>query len=145
MPGSCSPSDGEANADKTTLEVLWRAQEGFYLVDPTWGLSVPVQLISGEGFSTTAFGLGAFYQTPSAKWMKKFSDWTLIRARYLPSGSGSDVKLKSSMELEALLSKGWTQNLSVQYGIGYNAMKFDPAAEKEDAQISLTGGLAWQF
>jgi|GEM_PF-1065801 hypothetical protein len=137
--------DGEPSIDKTTFEILWRAKEGFYLIDPTWGLSLPVQMISGEGFSTTAFGLGAFWQNPTAKWMKKFSDWSLIRARYMPSGSGSDVKLKSSMEAEALLSKGWTQNLSLQYGLGFTAMKFDPAAEKEDSQISLIGGLAWQF
>jgi hypothetical protein len=137
--------DGEGNYDKTTLELMWRASEGFYMTDPTWGLTLPVQMISGEGFSTTAIGLGAFWQTPSGKVFKGVSDWLTISGRYLPSGTGSDVKLSSGMEAELMLSKNFSQSFSVQYGAGLEMLKFDPAASKENTQINITGGVAWHF
>ncbi|MNL33756.1 hypothetical protein D3C87_1556840 [compost metagenome] len=55
------------------------------------------------------------------------------------------MKLKSAIEAEMLLSKSLGSGLALQYGAGFEMLKFDPAAEKENTQINLLGGVAWQF
>ncbi|MNL45764.1 hypothetical protein D3C87_1684380 [compost metagenome] len=139
-----SKKDGEANADFTTAELLWRAQEGFFLQDETWGLSLPYQMIAAEEASGSAYGIGAFWYKKSPTSLATYMNWNEYKLQYF-LGSTGDFKVSSAYVLSAKAYKSFGKNWSLRYGLLLSQYKFDPAAEKEDMQIGLDAGVLWQF
>lgn len=135
--------EGQPEADLTTVELLWRAQEGFFLEDRTWGLILPMQMIKTDGGSTMAPGFGAFWMAPSTKWLK-FSDWSQAELRYFAGSSGGDVKLKSAYEVKGLLYNKFNSKLSLRYGLNISNYEFD-VTEKSELQFGLEAGVSWRF
>ncbi len=134
--------------DITTFELLWRAKAGFNMVDETWGLSLPVQMVKAESASVTMFGLGAFWQKqPKQKTLARFMNWSELKLQYFPGSSSSDFKVKSAYRFEADAYKKFSakSNWYLKYGAALSQYKYDPAAPKEDIQLDLTAAAYWKF
>lgn len=136
--------DGEPKADFTNIALLWRAEEGFYLEDATWGLRLPIQMINVEGSSTMAQGVGAFWQRQSPSWLK-YSQWVHLSLDYFLSSSGGDIKLKSGYAVKALLDRKFSSKMSLRYGLGLQSYEFDVAGAKSEMQITPEIGFAYRF
>jgi len=134
---------GEANMNMTHLELLWRANTGFHFQDPTWGLTLPVEMIQATGLSTTTFGVGAFYSDKAPKRYLKFLDWYDVKFNYLLGGSGDTVKLKSAIQLSAQAYLFVDKRFSWTYGGGINQYSFDPGTAK--MQVQIQGGANYKF
>ncbi|MFS4461254.1 hypothetical protein [Bdellovibrio sp. HCB2-146] len=139
-----SKQDGEANADLTTVELLWRAQAGFFLQDETWGLSLPYQMIAAEEANGSAYGIGAFWYKKAPTSLASYMNWNEYKLQYF-LGSTGDFKVSSAYVLSAKAYKNLSKNWNLRYGLLLSQYKFDPAAEKEDMQIGLDAGVLWQF
>ncbi|KYG63588.1 hypothetical protein AZI87_14395 [Bdellovibrio bacteriovorus] len=137
--------DDVAKVDFTTLELKWRAHEGFNLIDATWGLTLPLQMVQGENASATAYGLGAFWLKKPNRWMKPFMHWTEYKLQYFAGSSGSDFKVSSAYNLKALAYWQFNADWYLRYGLGLSDYKYDPAAAKEEMQIDLNAGIFWKF
>lgn len=137
--------DDSAKMDVTTLEILWRAKEGFHLVDESWGLSLPLQMIQGENASAMAFGLGAFWIKKPGRWMRNLMDWSEYKLHYYAGGTGSDFKVRNAYTLRAQAYLQFSSKWYLRYGLDLSDYKFDPAAGKEEMQIGINAGLFWQF
>lgn len=131
--------------DKLNFELLWRAQEGFYFVDSTWGLYLPIEMLQGSGSSLMAYGAGFFMhtKTQSPLW-RKWAAWSEWKAQYLFAGSG-DVELSSAYHLGWTGYKSLSSNWYFSYGAFVEDYKFDPAAPKEEMQIGAELGLRATF
>lgn len=139
-------NDDVAKVDLMTAELLWRAEPGFHLMDETWGLSLPIQIVKGESDSSMIYGLGAFWETqPRYRWMQKFMKWSELKLQYFPSGSGSNFKVKSAYRLNGNAYYPLKENLYLRYGAGINSYTYDPAAPKEDLQLELNAAAFWKF
>lgn len=137
-----------AKVDLTTFELLWRAQAGFHMVDETWGLSIPVQMVRGDGNSATMFGLGAFWQKQATnRFLKSAMNWWELKAWYFPGSSGSDFKVKNAMRFNAEAYKKFSakSNWYLKYGLGLSQYKYDPSAPKEDIQLDVNAAAFWKF
>lgn len=137
--------DDQPKVDFTTLELLWRAKEGFNLIDETWGLSLPLQMIQGESASATAYGLGAFWIKKPGRWLKPFMQWSELKLQYFAGSSGSDFKLKSAYMLKAQAYWQFSSQWYLRYGLDFSDYKYDPAAAKEESQIGVNAGIFWKF
>lgn len=131
--------------DINNIELLWRAHEGFYLSDETWGLSLPLQFIQGEGGSAMAYGLGGFWHRKTPEWLTPFMQWSELKLIYILGSSGSDFKVSSAYNLKALAYKPLSQNLFLRYGMDLSAYKYSPSTPKEDMQIGLDVNALWKF
>lgn len=137
--------DDVTKVDFSTFEILWRAKEGLNLVDETWGLSLPIQMVQGESGSALSFGLGAFLIKKTSNWLKHFMHWSDLKLLYFISSSGSDFKVKSGIHIKAMalwqVSSLWYLN----YGCNFSDYKYDPASPTEELQIGLNLGLQYKF
>ncbi|MEK2688300.1 hypothetical protein [Bdellovibrio sp. GT3] len=132
--------------DLTTAELFWRATPGFHLIDETWGLSIPMQMVQGKDGSSMAYGLGVFVQNkPTAAWLKKAMEWSELKLQYYLSGSGSDFKVSSAYRVEGNGYYPIKKDFYLKYGLGLTDYKYDPAAPKEEMQIELNGMAFWKF
>lgn len=132
--------------DLTTAELSLRATPGFHLIDETWGISLPVQMVQGKDASSMTFGLGAFVQNrPTIRWVKKMAEWTELKLQYFPSGTGSDFKVNSAYRLEGNGYYNIKKDFYLKYGLGLAGYKYEPAGAKEDMQIELNGIAYWKF
>ncbi|WP_374033372.1 hypothetical protein ACES2I_11305 [Bdellovibrio bacteriovorus] len=138
-------NDDTAKVDLTTVELMWRAEEGFNLVDATWGLTVPLQMVAGESSSATAYGLGAYIIKKPGRWLRPFMDWSEYKLQYYAGSSGSDFKVKSAYNLKAQAYLQFSNQWYWRYGVDLSDYKFDPSAGKEDMQIGLSTSLYWKF
>ncbi|WII73805.1 hypothetical protein QJS83_07935 [Bdellovibrio sp. 22V] len=138
-------NDDNAKVDFTTVELLWRAQEGFNLVDETWGLTLPLQMVQGESASSTTYGLGAFVMKKPKRWLGNFMDWYELKLQYFAGSSGSDFKVKSAYTLKGQAYWKFSSQWFLRYGLDLSDYKYDPAAPKEDMQIGLNVGVFWKF
>lgn len=140
--------DDYAKVDLTTVELLWRANAGFNMVDDTWGLILPVQNVKGDSDSAMMFGLGAFWQKQMQKrnWAR-FMNWSEVKLHYFFGSSGDNFKVKSAYHLEGNGYKRFKEksNWFLKYGLGLEQYKYDPAAPKEDLQFDVNAGIYWQF
>lgn len=137
--------DDIAKVDFTTVELLWRAKEGFNLTDETWGLSVPLQMIQGKSESMTAYGLGAFWIKRPGRWMKPFMHWSELKFQYFAGSTGTDFKLKSAYVLKGQAYWQFSSQWYLRYGLDFSDYKYDPAAGKEESQIGVNAGVFWKF
>ncbi len=137
--------DGEMNADITTFELLWRASSGLYLQDSSWGLSLPVQLVQGEGSSATTFGFGGFLNTPGPHWAPKVMSWMEYKLQYFMGSSGDGFKIDSAYNLGAHAYWKLNPRWNLRYGLLFSNYKLDPPGTKEDLQIGLDAGFYFQF
>jgi len=135
--------DGEANINITHLELMWRVTPGFHFQDKTWGLTVPYEILQGSGINVSGFGLGAFYSDKAQKRYQRYMHWYDLKFNYLVSGSGSDVKLKSGMNLAGTAYYHVDKRLSWTYGFGISQYSFDPGTSK--MQFQLMGGANYRF
>lgn len=135
--------DGEANVNITHLELLWRANPGFHFQDKTWGLSVPYEIVQGDGISVTGFGLGAFYSDKAQKRYQRYMHWYDLKFYYLTGMGSGDVKLKSAMNLLGTAYYHVDKRLSWAYGAGVSQYSFDPGESK--MQFLLRGGVNYRF
>ncbi len=139
-------SDDYAKVDFTTFELMWRANEGLHFVDASWGLTLPIQMIQGDGVSATSYGLGAFWLTPPpAEWMSALMTWSEFKFIYLAGSSGDDFKLSNAYQASA---KGYLKTSDTfywSYGLTLSGYKFEPAAPKEDPQLGVNVGAAFKF
>ncbi|HEY1079023.1 MAG TPA: hypothetical protein VGE46_02965 [Bdellovibrio sp.] len=138
-------SDGVAKVDITTFELLWRNQDGFDLIDETWGLSLPLKMIQGPSASAMTYGLGGFVSKKPMRWLKSFMHWSELELQYFLGSSGSDFKVKSAYMLSAKAFWKVSARTHWYYGLSLSDYKYDPAAPKENLQISLNGGIYWKF
>lgn len=138
-------NDEAPEFDKINFELLWRAQEGFYFVDSTWGLYLPVEMLQGSDSSLMAYGAGFFMHTKTQNPMwRKWVTWSELKAQYLFAGSG-DVELSSAYNLGWTAYKNISSNWYFSYGAFIEDYKFDPAAPKEEMQIGAELGLRATF
>ncbi|AHI06274.1 hypothetical protein BDW_08870 [Bdellovibrio bacteriovorus W] len=138
-------NDEAPEFDKINFELLWRAQEGFYFVDSTWGLYLPVEMLQGSGSSLMAYGAGFFMHTKTQNPMwRKWATWSELKAQYLFAGTG-DVELSSAYQLGWTAYKNISSNWYFSYGAFIEDYKFDPAAPKEEMQIGAELGLRATF
>jgi len=135
--------DGEANANVTHLELIWRNTPGFHFQDKTWGLTLPYEIIQGDGFSVSGFGLGAFYSDKAQKRYQRYMNWYDIKFNYLVGAGSGDVKLKSGMNLIGTAYRHVDKRLSWTYGLGISQYSFDPGTAK--MQFQLMGGANYRF
>lgn len=139
-------NDDYAKLDFNNLEILWRAREGLHFMDSSWGLSLPVQMIQGDGMSATAYGLGFFWLTPPPMdGLQKLIDWAEFKFSYLFSSTGDDFKLSSGTLFSAKGYSKMSESFYLSYGLSMNGYKFNPAAPKEDFQWGLNAGAGWKF
>src|SRR5690606_22848089 len=116
------------------------------LVDGTWGLIFPLQMIEGEGTSAMTYGFGAFLNQEARNvWLQYAMDWYEWKLHYFAGSSGSDFKVKSAYSLKALAYKKWSEEWFFRYGLDLNQYKFDPAGGKEDLQIGINAGVYFKF
>lgn len=126
------------------VDVLWRAKPGFHFKDPTWGLSLPVEMLQGTGFSTMAFGVGFFYSQQAQKRYQKYLNWYDVKLNYLLGGSGTTLKLKRALQLSMLAYLPVNQQrFSWSYGGGIQQYSFDPG--ESEMQIHVQGGVHYRF
>lgn len=138
--------DDIAAVDFTTFELLWRARSGFHLIDGTWGLILPMQMVEGEGANAMTYGFGAFLnQKAHDVWLQYAMDWYEWKLHYFAGSSGSDFKIKSAYSLKALAYKKWSDEWFFRYGLDLSQHKFDPAAGKEDLQMGVNAGVYFKF
>ena len=138
-------NDEAPEFDKINFELLWRAQEGFYFVDSTWGLYLPVEMLQGSDSSLMAYGAGFFMHTKTQNPMwRKWATWSELKAQYLFAGTG-DVELSSAYQLGWTAYKNISSNWYFSYGAFIEDYKFDPAAPKEEMQIGAELGLRATF
>lgn len=140
-----SETEGVAKVDLTGFEVLWRAQPGFNLVDPSWGVTIPLQMIQGESSSAMAYGIGGFISQEAPAWFHPFMSWAELKLQYYLGSSGNDFKLKSAYTLSAVAYHPLTTNANLHFGMELSEYKYDPSAAKEDLQIVLVTGFNWKF
>ena len=138
-------SVGVAKVDITTFELLWRNQDGFDLIDETWGLSLPLKMIQGESASAMTYGLGGFISKKPMRWLKPFMHWSELELQYFLGSSGSDFKVKSAYIINAKAYWKTSAKTHWYYGLSLSDYKYDPAAAKENLQIGLNGGIYWKF
>lgn len=134
--------DNQANLNITHLELIWRALPGFHFVDPTWGLSLPFEILKNEDATVTSLGLGIFYSDKPPKALKNWMSWYDTKFIYL-LGGGSDIKLKSGFQLSGLAYLPYDKQLSWNYGLGLNTYAFDPG--KAYTELHILGGLTYRF
>ncbi|HEX7675716.1 MAG TPA: hypothetical protein VF412_16185 [Bdellovibrio sp.] len=136
-----------AKVDLTTIELLWRAHAGFNMIDETWGLMLPFQIVKGDSDSTTMFGLGAFWQKQTKKksWLR-FMNWSEVKLHYY-LGSSGNFKVKNAYRLEADAYKQFSPKSKwyLRYGLGLSQYKYDPSAAKEDMQLDINAAALWKF
>jgi hypothetical protein len=133
----------EANVNITHLELLWRANPGFHFQDKTWGLTIPYEIIQGEGVNANGFGLGVFYSDKAQKRYQRYMHWYDVKFSYLVGGGSADVKLKSGLSLLGTAYYHVDKRLSWSYGLGANQYSFDPGTPK--TQFELMGGVNYRF
>ncbi|WP_413584578.1 hypothetical protein [Bdellovibrio sp. HCB274] len=139
-------NDDYPEVDMTNAELFWRANAGFHLVDETWGLSLPMQMVQAPEGSSMAYGLGVFVQNkPTAAWLKKAMEWSELKVQYYFGGSGSDFKVSNAYRVEGNGYYQIKKDFYLKYGLGLSSYKYDPAAPKEDMQIELNGMAFWKF
>jgi hypothetical protein len=135
----------EPKVDLTTVELLYRFQQGFYLSDETWGLSLPVQMVKADSSSSTLMGLGVFlHKKAPSNWEPALS-WYQGKLRYFFSSTGSDFKVKQAVQLDVTAYKPLTSSIFFNYGAGLSQYKYDPKAGKESPQLNLSAGLSYNF
>lgn len=139
-----SKIDGQANADFTTAELLWRASPGFHLQDETWGLTLPFQMVTAEGVSANTYGLGAFVLCKSSKMLSTYMNWNEYKLQYF-LGSSGDFKITSGYVLSAKAFKSFNKRWSLRYGAALTQYKFDPAPDKEPLNVGFEAGAYYQF
>ncbi len=135
--------DGEANVNITHLELLWRATPGFHFQDRTWGLSIPYEVIQGNGLSVSGFGLGAFYSDKAQARYQRYMHWYEVKFDYLTGLGSGDVKLKGAMNLLGTAYYHTDKHMSWSYGLGASQYSFDPGTSK--MQFILRGGMNYRF
>lgn len=138
-------SESVAKVDITTFELLWRQQDGFDLIDETWGLSLPLKMIQGPSASALTFGVGGFISKKPWRWLKPIMQWSELELQYHLGSSGSDFKVKSAYALSAKAYWKGSARTHWFYGISLSDYKYEPAASKEDLQFGLNGGVYWKF
>lgn len=138
-------NDDYPEFDKINFELLWRAQEGFYFVDSTWGLYLPIEMLQGSDSSLMAYGAGFFLhtKTENPRW-RNWAAWSEWKAQYLFAGSG-DVELSSAYHLGWTAYKNISSNWYFSYGVFIEDYKFEPAASKEEMQMGAELGLRATF
>ncbi|MGZ3773087.1 MAG: hypothetical protein ACXVCY_03515 [Pseudobdellovibrionaceae bacterium] len=134
-----------AKVNLNTLEVLWRAHEGFDLVDETWGISLPMQMIQGDSANTVAYGVGAFLSKRNSHWLKYLGQWTQFKAQYFVGSLSGDLKLKSALRLKALAYRQLNNQWFLSCDLNFDDYKFDPASPKEQSQLGVGLGLLYKF
>jgi hypothetical protein len=135
--------EGEANVNITHLELLWRANPGFHFQDRTWGLSVPYEIVQGDGISVSGFGLGAFYSDKAQKRYQRYMQWYDVKFNYLTGMGSGDVKLKGAITLLGTAYYHVDKRMSWAYGAGVSQYSFDPGESK--LQFQLRGGVNYRF
>ncbi|HWU44683.1 MAG TPA: hypothetical protein VN132_14625, partial [Bdellovibrio sp.] len=120
-------SSDYAKVDTTTAELLWRAQEGFNMIDASWGLSLPLQMLKSDSHSVTLFGGGIFWQMQPRS-LSTFMNWFELKWQYFPISSGSDFKVKSAFDINANAFKKFSEksNWYLRYGLGFSQYVYDP-------------------
>jgi hypothetical protein len=136
---------GEAKVDFAALEFLWRAEPGFNLVDNTWGLTLPLQMIQGESASAMIYGVGGFISQKPPAWLENLMSWSELKLQYYLGSSGSDMKVKSAYSLIAQGYRSLTTNVNLRYGVEVRDYKYDPSVAKENIQMGLNFGAYWRF
>jgi hypothetical protein len=134
--------DTEANLTVTHFELLWRAQPGFHFVDPTWGLTLPLEIIQAPSVSTSSPGLGVFYSDRGPKNLQSWLHWYDVHFNYLIGGSGT-VQLQNALQMSALGYYHFDKRLSWNYGLGMNQYNFSPGTNK--MQLQVLGGASYRF
>ncbi len=135
---------GEPKIDITQAEILYRLTPGFYMQDETWGLSLPISMLSSESNSLQSFGLGAFWHKRLPTNLAKYASWLNSSATYLLP-SGSDLKLKQALTISTLAYKKINDLFWLNYGGGLSQYNFDPKAGQEPMQLNLEVGLSYRF
>ena len=133
----------EINLGITHLELLWRSASGFHFVDPTWGLTLPIEIIQASGIGVTSAGIGAFYSAPAPANWQKWMKWYDAKFTYLLGGSGS-VQLKYAYQLQTLGYYHVDHRLSWNYGLGLAQYAFDTAVSSK-LQFQILGGASYRF
>lgn len=140
-----------AKVDITTGELLWRAHAGFNMIDPTWGLIIPLQMITAESDNTTMFGVGFFcqhrLQKSSFKFMTHMMNWAEIKLHYFPGSSNQNFKATSTFNLEVNAYKKLSEQStwSLKYGAAFRQFKYVSPPTEEDIQLDLTAAAYWKF
>lgn len=124
-------------AHLTTLELLWRAEAGFNLIDATWGLSLPLQNIEGESASTMTYGLGAYLTKRPGRWLKPFMDWSEVKFQYFAGSTGSDINVSATSRASATALWSLSPQWHLRYGLD--------ATAAEDTQWGVHAGAYWKF
>lgn len=137
--------DDFAKANFTTIELLWRAQDGYHLIDETWGLSFPLQNIDGEGLSLMTFGVGAYVEKKPGRWLKPFMKWSELRLQYFTGSSGGDVKLNSAFQIKGIGYWPMSSQWYLRYGLDFSQYKFSPSADEGSTQLGINAGVFWKF
>lgn len=129
----------------TTIELLWRAHEGFNFIDDTWGLSVPLQNIESPLSSTMTYGVGAFLSKKPPRLLKSLMHWSELKLQYFMSSSGGDLPLSSALKADAYAFWALSQQWHLRYGVDLMQYQFDSANAKSEVQVGLNAGVFWKF
>lgn len=139
-----STKTGEPKLDITQVELLYRLNPGFYMQDETWGLNLPIGMISTDSNSIQTFGIGAFWHKKAPTSLSKYASWFNSNAVFFLPG-GSDLKLKQGLSLSTLANKKLNDLLWLTYGGGISQYTFDPKSGQEPMQINIEIGTAYRF
>ncbi|MGZ3768970.1 MAG: hypothetical protein ACXVCP_05720 [Bdellovibrio sp.] len=135
---------GLLKANFYTAELLWRYKEGFNLVEDTWGLSLPMQMIQVPNGSTTTYGFGAFLNKTPKNFLKNLMHLYELKLQYF-AGSMGDFKISSALRLKANAYLSLNPQWHFHYGLVYMDYKFNPSPSNQEAQIGLETGLLYKF
>lgn len=111
----------------TTVSLLWRAQDGFPMIDGSWGLSLPVQIQETTSGSEVHFGLGAFGSYKTSKWWTKIMDWYEVKLQV--------TSLDSRVQGTAFYP--FASRWYLRYGL--------EATQNKDLQMGGHLGVVWKF
>jgi hypothetical protein len=137
--------EGYPEYDVYKLSYLYKFSPGFYLDNPTWGLSLFYSMVKGQDFSIGSPGLGFWGLLKPPGYFPKFVQWYRPYFNYLLGGTGNDVKMKSGMELGTTFYTQLKSSSFLTYGVRYLNYSFDPQFDQEKAQLGVDVGYTFKF
>lgn len=127
------------------LSYLYKFTPGSYMEDETWGVGIPLSMISGPGYSSMSPGLKLWGLRKPHSYFPEWIRWYSPYFTFLAGGSGSNKKLKSGMELGSIFYTELKENTFLTYGLRYLNYTFDPSFTEEKGQFGLNIGYAKKF
>lgn len=126
------------------LSYFYKFGSGSYLDDDkledTWGLALPITMISGSGLSLTSFGLKIWSMKKAPEFVPAWIKWQNPYFIYMAGASGNGVNFSGGQELGINFYSPVNESRFITYGFRLLNLAFDPSFSEQKMQLGFSVG-----